>query len=135
MKPMLNVSAAVLFAAMSVAPALAFISTASLMWGVKADVAPVATLDAAIGQWKAADLTLLNGAASITVFDAKLLYNANDLKLVQAADTKMTAELATMHTAITGDAALKAWFEKNKIDVNRVVAVTDVNGKIDVYLY
>ncbi|MEQ1769608.1 MAG: hypothetical protein ABL879_07180 [Devosia sp.] len=135
MKPMLKVSAAVLIAAMSVAPALAAIDSASLVVGTKANVVPAMTLDGVIGKWTPQQLTALNGASTVTVFDTKLLYDTTQLKLVSANQTKMMADITQIHQAIDNDAALKAWFVKNKVDVDRVIAVTDTGGKVDVYLY
>ncbi|MBI4920282.1 MAG: hypothetical protein HY834_00900 [Devosia nanyangense] len=135
MNPMLKVSAAVLIAAMSAVPVLAAVDTATVVMGTSADIVPVTSLDAVIGKWSKADLKLLEGAASVNVFDTKTLYTPADLKLVGEADTRMSADLVKFRAAIDADAMLKAWFSKNKLDVSRVIAITDTGHKVDVFLY
>ena len=134
MNPMLKVSAAVLIAAMSALPALAAVN-ATVVMGTKADIVPVATLDTMVGKWGKPQLDALGEAKTVTVFDTNKLYDAASIKLLGAADMAATADLTKLRTAIDADAALKAWFAKNKIDVTHVIAITDTGGKVDVYTY
>jgi hypothetical protein len=134
MNLMLKVSAAVLIAAMSALPALAAVN-ATVVMGTKADIVPVATLDPMIGKWGQPELDALSKATSVTVFDANKLYTANDIKLLGAADTAASVNLTKLRSTIDADAALKAWFDKNKIDVSHVIAITDANNKVDVYTF
>ncbi len=135
MNPMLKVSAAVLIAAMSAGPVFAAVDAATVVMGTSADIVPASDLDKVIGTWHRADIKALAGATTVNVFDTKTLYSPADLKLVGEADTKMATDLGKFHAALDADAALKAWFAKNKIDVSRVIAVTDTNHNVDVYLY
>ena len=134
MNPMLKVSAAVLIAAMSALPALAAVN-ATVVMGAKADIVPVASLGTMIGKWGQPELDALGKARSVTVFDANKLYTASDIKLLGAADTAASVDLTKLRSAIDADATLKAWFDKNKIDVTHVIAITDTGGKVDVYTF
>lgn len=134
MNPMLKVSAAVLIAAMSALPALAAVN-ATVVMGAKADIVPVTSLDTMIGKWGKPELDALGKAGSVTVFDANKLYSAGDIKLLGAADTAASVNLVRLRSQIDADAALKAWFDKNKIDVTHVIAITDTGGKVDVYTF
>lgn len=134
MNPMLKVSAAVLIAAMSALPALAAVN-ATVIMGMKSDIAPVATLDTMVGKWGQPQIDSLNKASTVTVFDANKLYTPADIKLLGAADTAASVNLTKLRSAIDADATLKAWFDKNKIDVSHVIAITDANGKVDVYTF
>ncbi len=134
MNPMLKVSAAVLIAAMSALPALAAVN-ATVVTGMKTDIVPVASLDTMIGKWGQPELDALGKASTVTVFDANKLYTAGDIKLLGAADTAASVNLTKLRSAIDADATLKAWFDKNKIDVTHVIAITDTGGKVDVYTY
>ena len=134
MNPMLKVSAAVLIAAMSALPALAAVN-ATVVMGAKADIVPVASLGTMIGKWGQPELDALGKASSVTVFDANKLYTASDIKLLGAADTAASVDLTKLRSAIDADATLKAWFDKNKIDVTHVIAITDTGGKVDVYTF
>ena len=134
MNPMLKVSAAVLIAAMSALPALAAVN-ATVVIGTKADIVPVTSLDTMIGKWGQPELNALGKATSVTVFDANKLYDASDIKLLGAADTAASVNLTKLRSAIDADTTLKAWFDKNKIDVSHVIAITDTGGKVDVYTF
>ena len=134
MNPMLKVSAAVLIAAMSALPALAAVN-ATVVTGMKTDIVPVASLDTMIGKWGQPELDALGKASTVTVFDANKLYTAGDIKLLGAADTAASVNLTKLRSAIDADATLKTWFDKNKIDVSHVIAITDANGKVDVYTF
>ena len=124
---MLKVSAAVLIAAMSALPALAAVN-ATVVTGMKTDIVPVASLDTMIGKWGQPELDALGKASTVTVFDANKLYTAGDIKLLGAADTAASVNLIKLRSAIDADATLKAWFDKNKIDVSHVIAITDATG-------
>lgn len=134
MNPMLKVSAAVLIAAMSALPALAAVN-ATVVMGAKADIVPVTSLDAMIGKWTQAELNALGKASTVTVFDTNKLYSPADIKLLGQADTTASVNLVKLRSAIDADAALKAWFAKNKIDVTHVIAITDTAGKVGVYTF
>jgi len=134
MNPMLKVSAAVLIAAMSALPALAAVN-ATVIMGTKTDIVPVTSLDTMVGKWGKPELDALGKAGTVTVFDANKLYTAADIKLLGAADTSAAASLAKLRSSLDADATLKAWFDKNKIDINHVIAITDTGGKVDVYTF
>ena len=134
MNPMLKVSAAVLIAAMSALPALAAVN-ANVVIGTKADILPVTSLDTMIGKWGQPDLNALGNATRVTVFEANNLFDASDIKLLGSADTAASVNLTKLRSAIDADATLKAWFDKNKIDVSHVIAITDAGGKVDVYTF
>ncbi|HWA18043.1 MAG TPA: hypothetical protein VG757_03540 [Devosia sp.] len=135
MKPMLKVSAAVLFAAISALPALAAINTAVVVQGNSTAAAPASSIDDFIGKWTMQDLNALGSAHQVTVFDTKNVYDAADLSKLSDADTRAIGDLKKMHDQIDADAGLRAWFAKNSIDINRVIAITDNGGAVDVYLY
>lgn len=134
MNPMPKVSAAVLIAAMSALPALAAVN-ATVVMGMKADIVPVTSLNTMVGKWGKPELDALGKAGSVTVFDANKLYTAGDIKLLGAADTAASVNLTKLRSQIDADTALKAWFDKNKIDVTHVIAITDIGGKVDVYTF
>lgn len=134
MNPMLKVSAAVLIAAMSAFPALAAVN-ATVVMGTKTDIVPVNSLDAMIGKWGQPELNALGKAPSVMVFDANKLYSPADIKLLGQADTDASANLVKLRSAIDADAALKAWFTQNKIDVTHVIAITDTGGKVGIYTF
>jgi hypothetical protein len=135
MKPMLFGSAAVLFAAMTAMPSLAAIDNAVVVKGVASAADTASNISDVIGHWSMQDLNALSSAGRVTVFDTKNVYDTTDLSMLSDADTRALGDLKTMHEKIEANAALKAWFAKNSIDINRVVAITDNNGAVDVYLY
>ena len=136
MNPMLKVSAAVLIAAMSALPVLAATTdVASVVMGTKAGIVPIATLDEMAGKWGKPELDALGKAWSVTLFDANKLYSAADVKLLGAADTSDMTALTKARASISGDAQLKAWFDKNKIDIDHVVAISDTAGKVSIYTF
>lgn len=139
MKPMHGVSAAVLLAAiLAVSGTQAFAATADtarVTVGMKADLAPVASVVGLIGKWSPGDLAALDKATTIKTYDTKTLYPAADQAKIASAETSKAAELGKFRAAIHGDAGLTAWFAANKIDVNRVVAVGNAGGQPEVFLY
>jgi hypothetical protein len=139
MNPMRNVSVAVLVAALSALPMTgAFAATApvaTVTMGQKTDIPPAASVKPMIGKWTQADISALDTAKSVKVFDTKTLYSAPDLTLVATAETAGSANIKKFHDAINADTGLKAWFAKNKIDVNRVVGLSNSNGQVEIFLY
>lgn len=135
MKPMLFGSAAVLFAAMTAMPSLAAIDNAVVVKGTATTAGTASDVSDMIGNWTMQDLNALSSASKVTVFDTKNVYGGTDLSMLSDADTRALGNLRTMHEKIDANASLKAWFQKNGIDVNRVVAITDNGGTVDVYLY
>jgi len=131
MIPMRNVSAALLLALVAVAPlsqAMAAADTAKMMPGAKTEAVPVGNLTGMIGSWKPTDLASLDKATTIKVFDTHAVYGSADLKKIATAESSKSAQLGKLHDAIRGDANLKAWFDANKIDVNKVIAVSEPKG-------
>lgn len=120
-------------------PALAAnapVATASLTNAAKADLVPVAKLTGMVGVWSSADLGTLDKAKSIKVLDTRMLYQAADLKKIASAETSRAADVAKIRAAIKGDAGLDAWFTANKLDVNRVIAVSvPTTGMPEIVLY
>ncbi|KQX40043.1 hypothetical protein ASD04_05195 [Devosia sp. Root436] len=141
MKPMRNVSAAVLLAAILAIPGTAAFAatnaadTAKVTMGVKADLVPVGSLVNMIGHWKPSDLAFLDKATSIKTYDTKALYPAAEQAQIATAETVEAGELGKFRDAIRADSALNGWFAANKIDINRVVAVSDPNGNPEIFLY
>ena len=135
MNPMLKVSAAVLIAAMSALPALAAVDSATVVMGTKTDIVPVTTLDGMVGKWGAPEIDALGKASTVTVFDANKLYTPADVKLLGAADTTDMSALTKARGALSADTQLKAWFDKNKIDINHIVAISDTAGKVSIYTF
>lgn len=137
MTPMHKVSAALLLALAALNPiaqATAAADTAKMMAGTKTDAVPVDNLTGMIGTWTPADLTGLDKAASIKVLDTHAVYTAADLKKIASAESGKSAELGKFHDAIRKDANLKAWFDANKIDVNKVIAVS-TKGEPELFTY
>ena len=135
---MRKLSAAVLIAASSLVAAggaFAAAPTAAVTMGTKTDVPAFAVLHPMIGKWAPTDLTALDTAKSIKVFDTKSLYSASDAQQVASAETASNANIAKLRDAINADADLKAWFAKEKIDVNRVIGLENQNGNVSVFLY
>lgn len=120
--------------ASSVAMAATTTTTPAVVIAVKADVLPVDKLDPLIGKWTQAELADLLKSKSVKSADIKMLYNAADQKTIEATATKMKAELGELRMAIESDKALKAWFVASKVDVNRLVAISDVKGAVELFL-
>lgn len=139
MKPMRTVSAAVLLAAILAIPGTtafaANMDTAKVTVGVKSDLIPVGNLVNMIGSWTAGDLAFLDKATDIKTYDTKTLYPAADQAQIASAETAKSTQLGKFRDAIRADAGLSAWFAANKIDVGRVIAVADPNGKPEIFLY
>ncbi|HEY4202690.1 MAG TPA: hypothetical protein VGM83_19235 [Devosiaceae bacterium] len=144
MKPMHKVSAAVLIAAMTILPATGSFAAgmapqanapmAANAMAAKTAVVPAATLKSWIGKWTPASIKTLGSAKNITVIDTKTLYKPADLKTIASAEGTHRTSLDKLHAAINADAGLKAWFGKNNVDVNRVVAYSQ-KGTPEVFLY
>jgi len=135
---MRKVSAAVLIAASSlfaVGGALAAAPTAAVTMGTKTDVPAFATLHPMIGKWAPADILALDTAKSIKVYDTKTLYSASDASQVASAESSASTNVTALRSAINANADLKAWFAKEKIDVNRVIGLENQNGNVSVFLY
>lgn len=138
MIPMRNVSAALLLALIAINPlaqAMAATDTAKVVTGMKAEAVPAANLTGMIGSWTQGDLNFLDKATSVKVFDTRTVYQGADLQKIASAETAKSAQLGKFHDAIRSDAALKAWFDANKIDVNKVIAVADPNGNPELFTY
>ena len=136
MHPNLKTSVAVAIVALLSAPALAATNdSATVVNAMKADALPVGNLTAMVGEWTAGDLSFLDKAASIKVFDTKTLYSAGDQEKIASAETAKGADLTKFRAAIEADAGLANWFKTHNIDVNRVIAVADPNGNPEIFLY
>jgi hypothetical protein len=141
MKPMRNVSAAVLLAAILAIPGTAAFAatapadTAKLTVGLKTEIVPVANLVDMIGIWSPGDLAFLDKATGVKTFDTKVLYPATDQAKIASAETAKSVQLGKFRDAIRADAALSGWFAANHVDINRVIAVADPNGSPEIFLY
>ena len=122
-------------ALVATAPALAATDTAVVTNALKSDAMPVARVTAMVGEWSAADLSFLDKASAIKVFDTKVLYQSADQKKIASAETGKSADLTRMRAAIKADTSLNGWFTAHKIDVSRVIAVADPNGSPQIFLY
>ncbi|MGV3491843.1 MAG: hypothetical protein ACO1OG_11025 [Devosia sp.] len=131
----LKTTASLVLVALLAAPAFAAADSAMVVNAVKADAVPITILTPMIGQWSNTDLNLLDKAASIKVFDTKMLYGAGDLQKIASAETEHSYALGQFRNAILADGDLAAWFKANNIDVNRVVAFSDPSGSPQVFLY
>jgi hypothetical protein len=135
----LKAAAAVTLVALLAAPALAATATplaATMMKAEKADAMPIAQLTGMIGMWTANDLSMLDKAKSIKVLDTKTLYNEADLKQIASVEGTKKADIDKIRAALKGDAALDAWLTTNKVDLNRVVAVSaPATGTPEIVLY
>jgi len=133
-----SAAAIALIAALS-APAMAATAPAvgaSLAAATQADAVPVSTLTGMVGTWSAADLSMFDKAKSIKVLDTRKLYQDADLQKIASAETGKTADIDKIRAAIKGDAGLNAWFTANKLDVNRVIAVSvPTSGMPEIVLY
>jgi hypothetical protein len=139
MREINKLAAAAVAAVTMVLPTVAFAATtmpsAIPVRGQKSDVVKVTTLKPIIGKWTKSDLSALDSARSIKVYDVKSLYTPADQKTVASAESANSANLKKIHSAISADAGLKAWFAKNNIDVNRVIGMSDNKGAVSLYLY
>jgi hypothetical protein len=136
---MRNVSTALMVVAIALAPLApamaATADTAKVVTGMKTEAAPVASLVGMVGHWTPTDLGHLDKAASVKVFDTRTIYPAADLQKIASAETSKAADLTKLRDAIRADSGLKAWFDANKIDVNKVIAVGDPNGTPEIFTY
>lgn len=135
---MRKVSAAILVAASSLfaaGGALAAAPTATVTMGTKTDVPAFATLHPMIGNWTPADIVALGTAKAVKIYDTKALYSASDASQVKSAEASANTKVMGLRTAINANADLKAWFATQKIDVNRVVGLENMNGNVSVFLY
>lgn len=139
MNPLRTVSAAILLAASLIAPAVptfaATMDAAKITVAAKTDVVPVDSLIGMIGKWDASYVTKIGSAASVKVFDTKTLYPAADQTKIASAETAKSADLQKLRDALKADSGLMGWFTTNKIDINRVVAVSDAKGEPELFLY
>jgi hypothetical protein len=132
----LKASAALVLVALMGAPAFAATNdTAIVTNAMKADALPIASVTAMVGKWSSADLSFLDKATAIKVFDTKALYDAADQKKIASAEAARNADLTKFRAAIAADAGLSAWFKSHNLDVNRVIAVADPSGNPQVFLY
>ena len=135
----LKAAVAVTLVALLSAPALAATATplsATMAMAEKTDVMPVAQLTSMIGMWTANDLSMLDKAKSIKVLDTKTMYQDADLKQIASVEGTKKADIDKIRAALKGDAALDAWLTKNKVDLNRVVAVSaPATGTPEIVLY
>lgn len=139
MIPMRNVSAALLLAVIAFNPlAQAMAATADsakVVVGMKSEAVPASNLTGMIGSWTQGDLNFLDKASSVKVFDTRSVYSGADLQKIASAEMAKSTQLGKFRDAIRADAGLKAWFDANKIDVNKVIAVADPNGKPELFTY
>lgn len=139
MNPMRKVSVAVLVAALSAFPVAGVLAAtapvATVTMGQKTDIVPASALKPKIGMWTQADISALGTAKSVKVYDTKSLYSTADQQLVASAETSNKANLEKFQDTINADSGLRAWFQKNKIDVNRVVGLSSHAGEVDIFLY
>lgn len=132
----LKSSAALVIVALMVAPAFAATNDAATVTNaMKADALPIAKVTGMIGKWSAADLSFLDKATAIKVYDTKSLYDAADQKKIASAETADKANLAKLRAAITADTGLAGWFKAHHLDVNRVIAVDGSGSSPEVFLY
>lgn len=134
----LKTIATVTLVALLSAPAMAATAplSATMAKAEKTDVMPVAQLTSMIGVWTANDLSMLDKAKSIKVLDTKTMYKDADLKQIASVESSKKADIDKIRAALKGDAALDAWLTKNKVDLNRVVAVSaPANGTPEIVLY
>jgi hypothetical protein len=122
-------------AMVATAPAFAATDTAVVTNALKSDAMPVAKVTAMVGEWSAADLSFLDKASSIKVFDTRMLYPSADQQKIASAETGKNADLTKLRAAIKADTGLNGWFTAHKIDVSRVIAVADPNGSPQIFLY
>ncbi len=139
MIPMRNVSAAVLLAVLAINPLTqamaATADSAKMVAGMKTEAVPVGNLTGMIGSWTQGDLNFLDKAASVKVFDTRSVYSTADQQKIASAETAKATQLGKFRDAIRADAGLKAWFDSNKLDVNKVIAVADPNGQPELFTY
>ena len=138
MIPMRNVSAALLLALIATNPlaqAMAASDTAKVVTGMKSEAVPAANLTGMIGSWTQGDLNVLDKASTVKVFDTRTVYQGADLQKIASAETSKSTQLGKFRDALRADAALKAWFDTNKIDINKVIAVGDPNGNPELFIY
>lgn len=134
----LKTVATVTLVALLSAPAMAATAplSATMVKAEKTDVMPVAQLTSMIGMWTANDLSMLDKAKSIKVLDTKTMYQDADLKQIASVEGTKKADIDKIRAALKGDAALDAWLTKNKVDLNRVVAVSaPATGSPEIVLY
>lgn len=132
----LKASSALVLAALMGAPAFAATNDAAIVTNaMKTDALPIASVTAMVGKWSSADLSFLDKATAIKVFDTKALYDAADQKKIASAEAARNADLTKLHAAIAADAGLSTWFRAHNLDVNRVIAVGDPSGNPQVFLY
>lgn len=136
MRTTLKSSAALVIVALMAAPAFAATNDAATVTNaMKADALPIASVTGMVGKWSAADLSFLDKATAIKVFDTKTLYSAGDQQKIASAETAGKADLTKLRGAISADAGLSGWFKAHNIDVNRVIAVGGSSGSPEVFLY
>lgn len=122
-------------AMVATAPALAATDAAIVTNALKADAMPVAEVTRMVGKWSAADLSFLDKASTIKVFDTRTLYPAGDQQKIASAENGHSADLDKLRAGIKADAGLNGWFAAHSIDVSRVIAVADPNGNPQIFLY
>lgn len=107
--------------------------TATVMTGTAKSALRIAELAKLIGHWSSAEITGLDHAKSVTVFDKSVYSTADQAKLDSALKADK-ARLGKFQAAVASNASLKAWLTKNKIGANNVVAISDQKGHFGIYL-
>lgn len=116
-------------------PAFAATDQAMMRNALKTDAMPVARVTGMVGKWSTADLSFLDKATAIKVYDTRSLYQPADLKKIASAETAKATDLTRLRADIKGDTGLDGWFNAHQIDVSRVIAVADPKGGPQIFLY
>lgn len=111
----------------------AAVDNATVVMGTAKLALPVASLTKLVGHWTASEISGLDHAKTVTVFE-KTVYSAGDQAKLDAAIKADKATLAKLQAAVGKDAALSAWLAKNKIAPTSVIAISDQKGKFGLYL-
>jgi hypothetical protein len=112
---------------------MAVMDSATVTAGAKAGAMPFPSLVKLVGKYTKGELTALNSAKTVWTYDTKAVYTAADQAKLTAAATTNKAKIDVFHSAISKDTGLSAWFAKNNIDVNSVVAVQVGKKGVAVY--
>lgn len=99
------------------------------------DAVPIGQMVDLLGQGADIAPSAWSQADAVTVFDGKTLYNAEDQKRIESAEASQVLAIDRLQKSIRDDKQLADWFSTNHIAVDRVVALQQQDGKLDVYLF
>lgn len=106
---------------------------ATISIGKKADAVASADLIKLVGVYTPADITALSKAKHVSLFHIRADYPLPEVMKVEQAIGAHKTQIADLEKAMSGNAAIKAWLDGRKLNVNRMVAISVNGNAISIY--